>query len=539
MMSSACVVARRALHVGAALAFVCFASSTTRAGTISGASARSSPPDSTPSGSGPFIVKPYLQFGDAPYNGDPGTLALLWHTDTSAATWTAEVKTTTHPNWTAMEGGWPKTIAVHGLPPHKVYEVTLGEFAPGSTFEYRVKKNGTVVFQATGHARKAATQPYRFAVWGDCGVNGDGQKQVAYQAFGMHPDFVAIAGDIVYGAGRMSEYRKNYFPIYNADSASPTLGAPLARSIPFVAALGNHDAGYAAKGDSVHDQWAYFAYWSLPLNGPYTTVGPNTPVVYGDSAVSTELEKELGFTWPQMANYSFDYGNAHWLVLDANEYVNWTDLVLRNWVARDLASAKGATWKFVMFHQPGFNSSRAHFSEQQMRLLADVFEAGGVDLVFTGHVHNYQRSYPLKFLPSLVGDPKVKADGQLRAPDAYDYEKMPYTIDGEFALDQEFDGAHRTVPKGIIYIVTGAGGAGLYTPEQTGQRGSWQPFTKTFIADRYSFSVVDVAGRTLTFRQIAADGSQIDKFVVTKPGGAPGRAAHGTTVATTAKAVAP
>ena len=57
-----------------------------------------------------------------------------------------------------------------------------------------------------------------------------------------------------------------------------------------------------------------------------------------------------------MANFSFDYGNAHWVVLDSNPYADWTDSALREWVERDLARAKGATWKFVAFHHPGFNS---------------------------------------------------------------------------------------------------------------------------------------------------------------------------------------
>ncbi len=465
----------------------------------------------------PFIVKPYLQLGDAPYTGDLVTMTLMWHADTAKATWEVDVKPAGKPTWTPMRTVRHRTIAPAGFPAHDVYEATLGELASGSTFEYRVKKDSAVVFTASGKARKGPTQPYRVVVFGDAGVNGVAQKEIAYRTFLEHPDLVAIAGDIVYGRGRMSEYRTNYFPIYNADSASASIGAPLARSIAFVGALGNHDAGGAAKGDSAHDQWGYYAYWSMPLNGPYAKPGKNTTPIWGDSALAAVIGPPLMPKYPRMANYSFDYGNAHWTVLDANPYVDWTDPVLRNWVAQDLANAKGAMWKFVMFHQPGFNSSRAHFSEQQMRLLADVFQAGRVDIVYAGHVHNYQRSVPLTFLPKLAGDPKVGADGSLHAPDSYREPRLPYTIDGDFTLDHDFDGVRHTVPKGVIYIVTGAGGAGLYTPEQTGERGSWQPFTTTFIADRHSLSVVDVNGTTLTFRQLAADGTQLDKFIVTKP----------------------
>ena len=124
-----------------------------------------------------------------------------------------------------------------------------------------------------------------------------------------------------------------------------------------------------------------------------------------------------------MANFSFDWGDVHWTVLDANQYVDWTNPELRDWVARDLASASARPWRLVAFHQPGFNSSVAHFYEQQMRLLADVFEAGGVAVAFGGHVHEYQRTKPLTF--------KVRpgADGRLQAPNGQ--------VEGEWALDRD------------------------------------------------------------------------------------------------------
>ena len=38
-----------------------------------------------------------------------------------------------------------------------------------------------------------------------------------------------IPGDIVYTRGRVSEYRENFWPVYNAEDASPSVGAPLLR----------------------------------------------------------------------------------------------------------------------------------------------------------------------------------------------------------------------------------------------------------------------------------------------------------------------
>ena len=88
--------------------------------------------------------------------------------------------------------------------------------------------------------------------------------------------------------------------------------------------------------------------------------------------------------YPNMANFSFDYGNAHWTVLDSNNYMDWTNPALREWVAKDLASAKNAIWRFGAFHHPGFNSSKEHSTDQWMRVCSrmGVPEEGRVDVVF-------------------------------------------------------------------------------------------------------------------------------------------------------------
>ena len=99
---------------------------------------------------------------------------------------------------------------------------------------------------------------------------------------------------------------------------------------------------------------------------------------------------------------------------------------------------KGRAWRFVSFHQPGFNSSKKHFDEQQMRVLAPVFEAGKVDVVFNGHVHNYQRSYPMHFVPSAEKAATVAGkDGK---------QSTARHVDGKWTLDKKFNGQSDTTP---------------------------------------------------------------------------------------------
>jgi predicted phosphodiesterase len=458
-----------------------------------------------PPADSPFIVKPYLQLGDLPKLSPSEPVRLLWQAaDERDVKWLVEVRQRNTDTWrqAIVTGG--RLVGTPDTSMYRLFTVPLTRLEPGTEFEYRVSRNGEIVFAAHGKTRASAAQPYRFAVTGDTGANTEQEKRVVYQMHRAQPDFVAIAGDIVYSTGRMVEYREKYFPIYNADTAAPDAGAPLIRSRLSFGAYGNHDAG---TGDLLRDPdgQAYFLTWAFPLNGPYTQPGlPNTQTITGPP---DRLKTHLGIirsTFPRMSNYSFDYGNSHWTFLDSNVYVDWSDAYLRNWLARDLASARNATWKFVVFHHPPFNSSRAHFSEQQMRLVSDILEHRGVDIVFNGHVHNYQRTRPLKFLARPAPDRTFKAGPS-------------FLVDGDFEIDQTFDGVGDTTPDGVLYIVTGAGGAGAYDPDQTDNVPTWQPFTMKLVSDVYSFTVVDIDGTRLTLRQISEQGDELDRLVVTKP----------------------
>jgi hypothetical protein len=451
-----------------------------------------------------FIAKPYLQMGPT---STRDSLVLLWHAPDSDADWTVDYQAGTEHAWTTAREVSHRTVDVPGVEPHRVYRAGLAGLQSGGTFAYRVRKSGEVVFSAEARAPKSADQPHLFVVFGDCGAGTPEQKPIAYQAYLAKPDFVMIPGDIVYSRGRVAEYREYFWPVYNADEPSPSGGAPLLRSTLFLAAPGNHDTDTRSP-ERVGGNLAYYYYWDQPLNGPLGKEGgPFVPTLTLPEAFRKGLTRAAGEAYPRMANYSFDYGNAHWTIVDSNPYVDWTNPALKEWVAADLAAARGATWRFVAFHHPGFNSAREHYEQQQMRLLAPVLEAGKVDIVFNGHVHNYQRSYPLRFVADKGSAPLFGSDN-----------KTPRgrLVTGRWFLDKTFDGRTDTTPEGVIYVVTGAGGQHLYNPEQQDDRDSWQGFTDKFVSKVHSLTVADVDGRTLTLRQLSRDGEELDRFVVTK-----------------------
>src|SRR5262249_8438192 len=95
-------------------------------------------------------------------------------------------------------------------------------------------------------------------------------------------------------------------------------------------------------------------------------------------------------------------------------------------------------WKIVVFHQPAFSSGNATITNDQMRRIAAFLEDHGVNMVFNGHEHNYQRTFPIRALPNVSEDPVPG---------------VPQVV-----IDTTFDGVGNTVPDGVLYFVEGAGG---------------------------------------------------------------------------------
>ena len=439
---------------------------------------------------GPFLVEPYLQLGDARNLQQSETMALLWQTPDESGDWAVEVKWSAGkvktPIWRKTAAPSSRRIAVEGVEPHRVWRATMTGLQPGMEFEYRVLRGGKPVFDGKGKARKAANQPFKFVAFGDCGAGTDSEKAIAVLTLKQNPDFVFIPGDIVYTRGKVTEYREKFWPYYNSEES------PLMRTILFIAAPGNHDT-LTRDLSKATDGLAYYYYWAQPLNGPLHS---SFAGLEGSDAAKAAFTDAAADNFPRMSNFSFDYGNSHWLILDTNPYAEWTDPRLRKWIADDLAATK-ATWKFVGFHHPGFSSSKAHRDEQQARVLSDLFEAGGVDVVIAGHVHNYQRSYPLTFKAENAAFPLKQ-------------------VNGAWTLDKSFDGEKNTKPKGVIYLVTGAGGADLYDPNQTDDPSSWLEFTMKFKSNVHSLTSAEIDGRTAKFRQISEKGDVLDTFTITK-----------------------
>lgn len=455
-----------------------------------------------------FIVPPYVQLGRNPQYGPKRSLEILWHGEGTADNWFVQI---------ATESGESKGVVIPTatpidfpaanpkIPAHSQFRVVVKNLNPGERIRYRVHHEGADVFTAEVQAPLAENSPHRFVLAGDIAKWGVDERRIAAGIASVDPDLFIIPGDAVYNDGRLSEYMQRFFPVMNNDVQSEGTGAPIMRSVLTVLAPGNHCVGRPEPHiepdlDWHADLFGYFVYWSQPLNG--TT----SPVAYRSYSQLKGSEKRkrafiaaAGEKFPRMLNFSFDYGDAHWVVLDSNLYTDWSNPEVREWLEKDLASTK-RNWKFVVYHHSAFHTNRKHQDGVRMRLISDLLEKYKVDVVFTGHVHTYERTHPIKFTLRRGENQEALLDEFGRPT-------------GDIVIDRNYDGVKNTKPDGIIYVVSGAGGATLHSE---GVPDELKPHTAKVIAFRHSYTVSDVDGDTLTVRQFSASGQELDRFVITK-----------------------
>lgn len=219
----------------------------------------------------------------------------------------------------------------------------------------------------TGVQSPTSKDAVRFAVLGDTGTGGSAQYEVGAQlekARAVFPfDFVIMVGDNMYGSERPRDYVRKFEEPYKTT---------LAAKIPFYAALGNHDDPsqrlyelFNMKGDRYYT---------------FRKTAPNTPGV-------------------------------RFFALDST-YMNQDQLA---WIEQELRSSD-SPWKIAFFHHPLYSSGGRHGSEVDLRTaLEPLFVEHGVNVVFSGHEHFYERLKPQQGIAYFTagGSAKLRA-GNIR-----------------------------------------------------------------------------------------------------------------------------
>lgn len=231
------------------------------------------------------------------------------------------------------------------------HSVTLSDLAPNMTYIYSV---GDSIFNNWSEVYEFETAPDRaesfsFMYIGDPQNGLDQWGMLMQNACNLRPEiaFVLVAGDLVNRGAKRDDWDEFF------DNASV-----FAVSKPLVPVIGNHDCqgGHPTL---------YLQLFHLPTNGP------------------ENLEPERA--------YSFEYGNALFIILDSVR----DPMKQADWLDKQLAESN-ATWKFVSFHYPIYSSSPNRDHRDIRDAWVPIFDKHHVDMVLQGHDHAYLRTYPMK-----------------------------------------------------------------------------------------------------------------------------------------------
>lgn len=238
-----------------------------------------------------------------------------------------------------------------------LHKVNLAGLETRTSYFYRVTataEDGSVIDSGMLSLRTAVDegQPFTFAVIGDTESRPHINHRLARLIWDGRPDFLVNVGDLTDGGMAPNKYEWTYEYFVG-------MGALIGR-LPSFTVPGN------GEGD-LH--W-YLRYHNQP--------------------------QESGF-------YSFRYGDAEFFMLDSNR--RESDFApggrQHEWLRARLA-ASTARWKFVALHHPFYTSDEddygdtwkgdSKFGDDRVRQILPVIEAGGVDAVFFGHLHSYERT---------------------------------------------------------------------------------------------------------------------------------------------------
>ena len=401
---------------------------------------------------------PYLQIGT------PTGVTVRWRTDLPTD---SRVRFGPAPEDLSSSAGDAALVTDHEVMLAGLEPATRYFYSVGTSTATLVGGDDSYTFQT--HPVPGAPHPTRVWIIGDGGTGNADARAVrdayAVMCANRPADLWLMLGDNAYPNGTDAEYQAAVFDTYPEQLRRTVLWPT----------RGNHELLVSPPGQD------YYDIFSMP-----------TAAQAGGLASGNE------------AYYSFDYGNIHFVCLDSEGSDRSPGGAMLTWLANDLA-ATARPWIVAFWHHPPY-SKGSHDSDdtsdsggrmRDMRANAlPILEAGGVDLVLTGHSHSYERSFLIDghygtsntFTQAMkidAGDGRVGGDGPYRKPAA-------------IAAPHE----------GAVHTVAGTSGS-------TGGGTLDHPVMVTSLNILGSM-VVDIAGSRLDARFVSSAGAVLDSFTILK-----------------------
>jgi hypothetical protein len=196
--------------------------------------------------------------------------------------------------------------------------------------------------------------------------------------------------------------------------------------------------------------------------------------------------------------YSFDKNNVHFVFMDP--YVDYKPGSKQyQFIENDLKTAynnPSIDWTFVVEHIPMYTSPSKHSANFTIRdTYHPLFDKYGVDLVFSGDNHNYQRTFPLKY--NNNGGRDIFSNPSISNKDSSNYNN----------------------DNGVIYLIIGTAGRSHYEIKEQASFVAKQDDT------HFGFLNIDINGKTLKgtfygneekigYYSISYESNTIDEFTI-------------------------
>lgn len=367
-----------------------------------------------------FLIKPYLQFATK----DSIKVMCEVNRPAKVSVKYGETSSFTDSVVAISEDRLLHTASLNGLKPEMgyYYQVIVEEEGKEDIIRGEVSSFQTSSLPST---------PFAFAIMGDTQGNPAVNGKLSQYAWALRPNFLVIPGDLVDDGPIKNQWVNEFFASMN----------PLISRVPFYPVLGNHErnADY------------YYRYMDLPA-----------PEYY----------------------YSFQYGNAMFFMLDSNKKVDeeseqyvWLEKQLQALQEREKAGTSDMVWKFVSYHHPSYSSDeddygnlwkgKSTWGDMRIRPMTKLFDRYAMDVVWNGHIHSYERTWPI--------------------------------LNGNVSEES-----------GTVYMVTGGGGGGLE------QAGPIRPPFQNNVRRGHHFVYVAINGRTLELKSFDLEGKLFDTVTLKK-----------------------